>query len=82
MSEIDVLRRAASLMLQRAQVAEPFKEWEALLLNLDEHTISWGPDVALVVADWLYSYAEENERLGVFDQKIVAIARTYLGEQA
>jgi hypothetical protein len=55
-----------------------------------EHIASWGPSVALVVADWLDAEADEQEVLGSPDEPNVtpagtraySVARAYLGETA
>ncbi len=88
----EVLRRAASLMRERAEAArnsipEVCPEWhstEALMAHGKtqgdaEHIASWHPDVALAVADWLDDEAEWMEAGSSVQGPGLALARAYLG---
>jgi hypothetical protein len=47
-------------------------------MYLPEHIASWHPAVALAVADWLDSAADEDEFFPL-DHRAEAVARAYLG---
>ena len=90
----EVLRRAASLMRERA---EPIKDWYSAKAwatttpfgaPIDpadaEHIASWHPAVALAVADWLDNISEAwrfSRRAPASSVKALAVARAYLGQE-
>ena len=101
----DLLRRAAALMRERAERAEasgdgepwfPADELHGLIgagsrNTADaEHIASWHPAVALAVADWLESTANDVEHVHtpVYNltsttvARALAVARAYLGSDA
>lgn len=91
----ETLRRAASLMRDRAEAAGATEGWwgiEPLVRALDgtfsppdaradaKHIASWRPAVALAVADWLDDAATLADETGRIDRHALAVARAYLGE--
>lgn len=83
-ADTDLLRRAAALMRERAQAATPGPQHRADA----EHIAALHPIIALYAADWLDDTAAANDHVGrlcgenVTNQKAVAFARAYLGEEA
>lgn len=82
----EILRKAASLMRERAEAATP-GPWIPFDADAD-HIASWHPAVALAVADWLDATADDWDRstapIPVSDIRLdaraaLAVARAYLG---
>ncbi len=64
MNEVGRVRRAAALMRQRAQAAAPAPWWPPGAGGPGlEHIVSWHPQVAVVVADWLEAAAHREQEL-------------------
>jgi hypothetical protein len=91
----EVLRQAARLMRENATTTEamgdPWYDAEALVAETDDyigaeeaaHIASWPPAVALAVADWLDTTADNESRFGAAIRMghgdALAVARAYLG---
>jgi hypothetical protein len=81
----EILRRAAASMRERAEDAAAVPGlWNGCCASPDHaaYVASWPPAVALAVADWLDSTANDYNLTSKTVARAFAVARTYLGESA